>query len=94
MTMMPYADSSPTPQPPDSQPAGEAATPFLALASFDDFPAGLRSEVVTATLPRATLAAFGLPVSPMRAAEPIAAEFLVGPNGGVLAIRFVDDSNR
>ena len=54
----------------------------------------MRSEVVSATLPRATLAEFGLPVSPMRAAEPINAEFLVGPNGGVLAVRFVDGPNR
>lgn len=75
-------------------PSGETATPFLALAAFDDFPAGMRSEVVAATLPRATLVEFGLPVSPMRAAEPIDAEFLVGPNGSVLAVRFVDDAGR
>ena len=75
-------------------PSAETATPFLALAAFDDFPAGMRSEVVAATLPRATLAGFGLPVSPMRAAEPIEAEFLVGPNGSVLAVRFVDDGGR
>ena len=66
------------------------ATPFLALASFDSIPSDLRGEVVSATLPRATLAEFGLPVSPMHAAEPINAEFLVGANGGVLAVRFVD----
>jgi hypothetical protein len=59
-----------------------------------DIPAGMKSEVVTATLPRATLAEFGLPVSPIRAAEPIDAQFLIGPNGGVLAVRFVDNSNR
>ena len=75
-------------------PSGETATPFLALAAFDDFPAGMRSEVVATTLPRSTLAEFGLPVSPMRAAEPIDAEFLVGPNGSVLAVRFVDDAGR
>jgi hypothetical protein len=76
------------------RPAGGTATPFLALAAFEDFPAGVRSEVVAATLPRATLAEFGLPVSPMRAAELIDAEFLVGPNGSVLAVRFVDDAGR
>jgi len=77
---------------PAQSPAGAAATPFLALAPLADFPAGQRSEVVTATLPRATLAEFGLPVSPMRAAEPIGAEFLVGPHGNVLAVRFVGDA--
>jgi hypothetical protein len=71
-----------------------AATPFIALTSLDNIPAGARSEVVSATLPRATLAEFGLPVSPMRAAEPIDAEFLIGANGGVLAVRFVDSAER
>ena len=71
-----------------------AVTPFLALTSLDNIPADSRSEVVSATLPRATLAEFGLPVSPMRAAEPIEAEFLVGANGGVLAVRFVESAER
>jgi hypothetical protein len=71
-----------------------AATPFLALTSLDVISASGRNEVVSATLPRATLAEFGLPVSPMRAAEPIDAEFLVGPNGGVLAVRFVESAQR
>jgi len=71
-----------------------AATPFVALASLDTISASSRNEVVTATLPRATLAEFGLPVSPLRAAETIDAEFLVGANGGVLAVRFVDSRER
>jgi hypothetical protein len=71
-----------------------AATPFIALTSLDIIPGGAHSELVSATLPRATLAEFGLPVSPMRAAEPIDAEFLVGENGGVLAVRFVDSAGR
>ena len=74
--------------------AGPAATPFLALTSLDAISASGRNELVSATLPRATLAEFGLPVSPMRAAEPIDAEFLVGPNGGVLAVRFVETAQR
>ncbi len=72
----------------------QTATPFLALAALDNIPSNLRGEVVSTTLPRATLAEFGLPVSPMRAAEPINAEFLVGANGGVLAVRFVDAADR
>ena len=71
-----------------------AATPFLALTSLDAISANGRNEVVSAVLPRATLAEFGLPVSPLRAAEPIDAEFLVGPNGGVLAVRFVESAPR
>ena len=71
-----------------------AGTPFLALTSLDNIPAGTRNEIVSATLPRSTLAEFGLPVSPMRAAEPIDAEFLVGDNGGVLAVRFVESPDR
>jgi hypothetical protein len=77
-------------------PADEAraATPFLALTSLDAISSSSRNELISATLPRATLAEFGLPVSPMRAAEPIDAEFLVGPNGGVLAVRFVESAQR
>jgi len=74
--------------------AALAATPFLALTSLDAISASGRNEVISATLPRATLAEFGLPVSPLRAAEPIDAEFLVGPNGGVLAVRFVESAQR
>ena len=73
---------------------GTAMTPFLALTSLDNIPAGTRSEIVSATVPRSTLAEFGLPVSPMRAADPIDAEFLVGANGGVLAVRFVESAGR
>jgi hypothetical protein len=73
--------------------SGVAATPFLALTSLDEIPSG-DSEVVAATLPRATLAEFGLPVSPMLAGEPIGAEFLVSPNGSVLAVRFVENGAR
>lgn len=74
--------------------SGIAATPFLALTSLDEIPSAGETELVAATLPRATLAEFGLPVSPMLAAEPISAEFLVAPNGGVLAVRFVEDGVR
>lgn len=74
--------------------SGLAATPFLALTSLDAIAPSNRNEVIGATLPRATLAEFGLPVSPMRAAEPIDAEFLVGPNGGVLAVRFMESAPR
>lgn len=69
---------------------GRVATPFLALAPFADIDPVMRGDVVRTTVPRATLAEFGLPVSPMRAAEPIDADFLVGADGGVLAVRFVD----
>ncbi|MEO8134195.1 MAG: hypothetical protein ABI831_09480 [Betaproteobacteria bacterium] len=73
---------------------GRTATPFLALASFDDIDPVMRGEVVRTTLPRSTLAEFGLPVSPMHAAEPIEADFLVSADGGVLAVRFVDAPRR
>ena len=72
----------------------QAQMPFLALTALDNIEGGARNEVVSATLPRATLAEFGLPVSPLRAAEPIDAEFLVGANGSVLAVRFVDSTER
>jgi hypothetical protein len=83
--VIPALDSS------ESRVRDAVATPFLALTSLDDI--GTRGEVVSATLPRATLAEFGLPVSPMRAAEPIHAEFLIGADGGVLAVRFVDTAS-
>lgn len=72
-----------------AEPAGPA-TPFLALAAADRITPQTRGEIIRASLPRATMAEFGLPVSPLRAAEPIEADFLVGADGGVLAVRFVD----
>jgi hypothetical protein len=46
--------------------------------------------VVSARLPRTTLAQFGLPVSPERIGESVDTELLVRPDGAVLALRFVD----
>ena len=69
--------------------SADGGTPFLALAPLDEIAAAGQSEIVATTVPRATLAGFGLPVSPMHAGDDIAAEFLVAPGGGLLAVRFV-----
>ena len=45
--------------------------------------------VVSARLPRMTLAQLGLPVNPARAAEAIDTELLIRRDGSVLAVRFV-----
>ena len=45
--------------------------------------------IVTARLPRMTLAQLGLPINPARAADTIDTELLVRPDGSVLAVRFV-----
>ena len=75
--------------PSSSSVESSAGTPFLALASIDEIAASGSTQVVSARLPRATLAEFGLPVSPMHAGDDVAAEFLVGESGGVLAVRFI-----
>lgn len=63
---------------------------FIALAPLDDIAADTGPRVVTARIPRAAVAGFGLPVDPARADQPLNAEFLVSARGVVLGIRFLD----
>jgi hypothetical protein len=65
-----------------------AATPFFALVSADAIAAERSPIVVESTLPRVTLADYGLPVDPARVDEAVGAEFLLSRSGVVLAVRF------
>jgi hypothetical protein len=62
------------------------ATPFYRVRS--NALAGTRG-VLRVRVPRATLAVFGLPYNPRRAADPITADLIVDSAGMVAALRFV-----
>jgi hypothetical protein len=72
--------------PPTATPSG--APSFMALAPLETIATEPRPMVITSDVPRAQLAAFGLPVDPARADLPVRAEFLVSRRGAVLAVRF------
>jgi len=65
-----------------------AATPFFAVVSADAIAAERSPIVVESTLPRVTLADYGLPVDPARVDEAVGAELLLSRAGVVLAVRF------
>jgi hypothetical protein len=62
---------------------------FMALVPLADLESAGDAIVVSARLPRMTLAQLGLPVNPARAADAIDTELLVRRDGSVLAVRFV-----
>ena len=61
---------------------------FMALTPLETIAAEPRPLVISSEVPRAQLAALGLPVDPARADLPVRAEFLVSRGGAVLAVRF------
>lgn len=63
---------------------------FIALAPLDVIAADSGPRLVTARIPRAAVAGFGLPIDPARADQPLNAEFLVSARGAVLGVRFLD----
>jgi hypothetical protein len=69
--------------------ARTAADDFMALVPLADIEKAGDAMVVSARLPRMTLAQLGLPVNPARAADAIDTELLVRRDGSVLAVRFV-----
>ena len=81
-------------------PAGETALPqaarapvatdFIPVVPVTDIAQTRGAYVVSTRVPRTMLADFGLPVSPARAAEPVAGELLVRGDGTVLAVRFLE----
>jgi hypothetical protein len=66
------------------------ATEFIPVVPVADIARTRGAYVVTTQMPRTILADFGLPVSPMRAAEPVDSELLVRADGTVLAVRFLE----
>ena len=79
-----------TVQPVAIAPAAAAPAPFIALTSMDAIAAETAPQIVSAQMPRAALAGFGLPVDPARADQPVQTELLMSPRGVVLAVRFVE----
>ena len=67
-----------------------AATDFIPVVPVGEIASTRAAYVVSALMPRTMLADFGLPVSPARAAEPVASELLVRGDGTVLAVRFLE----
>ena len=67
-----------------------AATDFIPVVPVADISQTRGAYVVFTQMPRTMLADFGLPVSPVRTAEPVASELLVRADGTVLAVRFLE----
>ena len=69
---------------------GAGMAQFIALTSMETIAAETAPQIVSAQMPRAALAGFGLPVDPARADQPVHTELLMSPRGVVLAVRFVE----
>ena len=65
------------------------ANDFMPVVPLADIERAGDAMVVSARLPRMTLAELGIPVHPARAADAIDTELLVRRDGSVLAVRFV-----
>jgi hypothetical protein len=62
---------------------------FMPLVPLAELERAGDAMIVPARMSRMSLAQFGLPVNPARAADAIDAEVLVRADGAVLALRFV-----
>lgn len=67
----------------------EVATEFLPVVPADSW-ASDSGQLVRVRMPRTALLAFGLPMNPNRADEPVRADVVVGADGAVRAIRFIE----
>ena len=74
----------------ESADTGEVATQYFALEQDTDLSALEGAPVVRMKLPRTALTAFGLPMNPERAEEPVQADVVLGPDGFARAVRFVN----
>ena len=66
------------------------ATDFIPVVPVEDIARTRGVYIVSTPLPRTLLVDLGLPVSPLRAAEPVQSELLVRADGTVLAVRFLE----
>jgi len=66
-----------------------ADTPFIALQSLEQIALEPQPRLLEADVPRAWLAAYGVPVNPEMAGDSMRAEMLVSTNGQPLAMRFL-----
>jgi hypothetical protein len=81
------APEAPSRPPTVATPAG---TEFIPVVPVSDIAGTRGAYVVSTQVPRTMLADFGLPVSPVRAAEPVRGELLVRGDGTILAVRFLE----
>ena len=63
---------------------------FLPLPNVEQLAPNEQGDVVRVEVPREAMLALGLEVSPERAAEPVEAEVMLGPDGVARAVRFLD----
>ena len=80
----------PPTDPPQRAATAPVATEFIPVVPVADIARTRGAYVVSTQMPRTMLADFGLPVSPARAAEPVASELLVRADGTILAVRFLE----
>jgi hypothetical protein len=82
--------SLPPPTPGETEPAAETAASFMPVVPIAELERAGDTLVMPARMSRMSLAQFGLPIDPARAADAIDAELLVRPDGAVLAVRFIN----
>jgi hypothetical protein len=72
------------------QPATDDSA-FIALDSFERFTHDPAPRMLETSVPRSSLAAFGVPVNPENAGDMVKAEMLVGFDGHPLALRLASE---
>jgi hypothetical protein len=68
----------------------DAPASFMPVVPIAELERAGDTLVVPTRMSRLSLAQFGLPINPARAADAIDAELLVRPDGAVLAVRFIN----
>ena len=69
--------------------AGEAASPFIALQPLERIALEPSPRLISANVPRTSLAAYGVPINPETAGQSVRTEMLLAANGQPLAMRFL-----
>ncbi len=69
--------------------ANEASNPFIALQSLERIALEPMPRLIAASVPRTSLAAYGLPINPETAGQSVRTEMLVAADGLPLAMRFL-----
>jgi hypothetical protein len=72
--------------------AGGLEAGFIPLPNVEQLAPNEPGDLVTVEVPRSAMIALGFEVSPERAAEPVQAEVMFGPDGVARAVRFLDET--
>lgn len=73
--------------------SNETTTPFMLVSESSGKEMDV-SQLVRVDVSREAMLDFGIPVPPQRLQEPVRAEVLLGREGNVLAVRFVEPARR